>query len=92
MNPETQAWNQLRERAAAQLPANFADRVLRAARAGIEAAPSLLGHFVLSAATVALCLAAIAFFQTRTTSVADDHALADWRQIASTLDESGNSQ
>ena len=74
------------------MPPHFADRVLRAARASIEAAPSLFGHFVLSAATVALCFAAIALFQTRAASGADDHSLADWQQIASTADDSSIGQ
>jgi hypothetical protein len=82
MNPEN-AWNSLRAHAAAQLKPGFPDRVLRAARAGAEAAPSLLGQFALSAATAALCFLAVALFNAQTTRAEAESSLAAWQDIAS---------
>eukprot|EP01031_Cornospumella_fuschlensis_P048365 gene48365-59229_t len=56
MKTEPRAWAQLQRHAAAQIRPGFADRVVRAARAGAEAAPTLLSIFTLSAITAALCL------------------------------------
>ena len=65
MKTETRAWAQLQRHASAQLRPGFADRVVRAARAGAEAVPSLLSIFTLSAATAALCLLAVTLLNTR---------------------------
>jgi hypothetical protein len=92
MKPENEAWDQLRDWAAARLPPNFADRVLRAARAGVDAAPSLLSQFALGAATAAICFLTVAFFQARSAHEEDNRTIADWQQIASAADDSGFSQ
>jgi hypothetical protein len=89
MKPENQAWEQLFERAAALLSPNFADRVLRAARAGVDAAPSLLSQFALGAATAALCFLAVALFQVRSAHQEDNRTMADWQLIAMAADDSG---
>ena len=86
MNPESRAWESLRLHASAQLRTGFADRVLRAARQGVEAAPSIFSQFALSAATAALCFMAVAVFEASHTSAASDQNLADWQDIASASD------
>jgi hypothetical protein len=87
MNPESRAWDILRLHASAQLRTGFADRVLRAARQGVEAAPSLFSQFALCAATSALCFIAVALFEGRQTAAARDQNLADWQEIASATAE-----
>ena len=89
MKPENQAWDQLFERASALLSPNFADRVLRVARAGVAAAPSLLSQFFLGAATAAVCFLAVAFFQIRSAHDVDSRTISDWQQIAMAADDSG---
>ena len=85
MNPnqESQAWSRLQAKAAGRLPHDFADRVLRAARAGIEAAPSILGQFLLGAATAAVCALVVVAFHSHATSVESARNLADWQAISS---------
>jgi hypothetical protein len=87
MNPENEsrAWGRLQARAASCLPPDFADRVLRAARAGIEAAPSVLGQFLLGAATAALCAVVVVVFHSRATHAETARNLADWQAISSSL-------
>jgi len=87
MNPESRAWESLRHHAAAQLRIGFADRVLRAARQGVEAAPSVFSQFALSAATAALCYMAVAFFDAHRANAVSDQNLADWQEIASATAE-----
>jgi hypothetical protein len=83
MNPETRAWESLRLHASAQLRSSFADHVLRITRQSVEAAPSVVSQFALSAATAALCFGAVAFFESRgTDAAADQTTLADWQEIA----------
>lgn len=78
--PEDAAWRQLNAHAARQLRPGFAERVLRAARAATEV-PSFTSQFALSAATAAVCLAAVIFVQDRTAQQADERNLADWERI-----------
>jgi len=87
MNPEDRAWNRLQDFAAAQLSPGFAHRVMLAARAGAQAAPSFLGQFTLGAATAALCFFAVAFFQAQRNGD-DSHNLAAWQTISSAAQES----
>ena len=89
MKPENQAWDQLFERAASLLSPNFADRVLRAARAGIDAAPSMLSQFAFGAATAFICFLAVALFQMRSARQDDNRTMSDWQQIAIAADDSG---
>lgn len=88
MNPEHQAWNQLRSTGAAQLRPGFADRVLREVREKVEAAPSLISQFMVSAAMVALCFAAIAFVESR--HAAADDSSNQWQEIATSSDAGFN--
>lgn len=84
--PQPEAWRQLQARAIAQLRPGFAGRVLRAARAAADM-PSLGSQFALSAATAALCLAAVIFFHQRSVSAADERNLAEWRQVIAMAEE-----
>ena len=83
--PGSGVWAALREAAAACLRPGFATRVLRAARAA--AAPSYASPFALSAATVALCLAAVLFLHQRNQRLADERNLAEWRAIVAFAQE-----
>ena len=78
--PQDATWRQLSTQGARQLRPGFAERVLRAARAAAEV-PSLSSQFALSAATAALCLAAVVFVQDRRAQQADERNLADWERI-----------
>jgi hypothetical protein len=92
MKSEYQAWNQLRAHAAAQLPANFPDRVLCAARSAAESAPSLFSQLTLGIATAAICFLTVAFIQMRGTHTESNRNLTDWQQIASSADFPGIDQ
>lgn len=78
--PQAQTWRALNDHAAHQIRPGFAERVLRAARAAAEV-PSLTSQFALSAATAAVCLAAVIFVQDRSAQLADERNLADWEVI-----------
>jgi hypothetical protein len=94
MNPETEirAWSALQRRASARLAPGFADRVLRVARAGIEAAPSVLGQFLLGAATAAACALIVVLVHVRTNHAEDNRSLAAWQDIATSADDLGQIQ
>jgi hypothetical protein len=85
MNPDTEsrAWGALQQRAAARLSPGFADRVVRAAHAAIDAAPSLLGQFLLGAATAAACALVVVAFHAHATKAETARNLADWQAISS---------
>jgi len=86
MKTEHHAWEQLQHVAAAQISPGFADRVLRVARVGVEAAPTFLSYCALSAATAALCLAAVALFSPAG-STDGDKSTPGWQQIADEADD-----
>jgi hypothetical protein len=92
MNPEPHVWQQLQSHAAQRLRPGFADRVLRAARAGIEAAPSLLSQFLLCAATAAACFVGVALYQAHNSNSDNARNLADWQDFASATSDSGLGQ
>jgi len=92
MNPEPYVWHQLQNHAASRLRPGFADRVLRVARAGVEAAPSLLSQFLLCAATAAACFAGVALFQAHNSSIENQRSLAAWQDIASATSDTGLGQ
>lgn len=80
---DAQVWSELEEQAAARLQAGFADRVLHAVRTAIPAEiPSFFSQFALSAATVAVCMAAVVYLHDRTTRIEDERSLADWQRLA----------
>lgn len=87
MKTETRAWSQLRRHASSQLSPGFADRVLRAARAGAEASPSLMSLFALSAATAAICFAAVTLYSTSSHDATERDNIAGWQRIAADSDE-----
>lgn len=78
--PQDATWRELNRHASRQLRPGFAERVLRAARSAAEM-PSLSSQFALSAATAAVCLAAVVFVQDRRAQQADERNLADWERI-----------
>jgi anti-sigma factor RsiW len=80
MKPEDQAWMSLREHAASQISMGFPDRVLRAAR--LRPSPLFVAHFAMCAATAALCLAAVALYQSGVSGDEDASSLAGWSEIA----------
>jgi hypothetical protein len=94
MNPELEnrLFRQRQDQAAARLSPGFADRVLRAARAGIEAAPSLFGQLLLGAATAAACALVVIVVHTRATHAQDQRTLADWQEIATSADDLSQTQ
>lgn len=71
----------LREHAASQLKPGFPDRVMRAARAR-PASPLFVAHFAMCAATAAVCLAAVALYQSRLSPDDEAKNLAGWSDIA----------
>ena len=83
--PDFPAWRQLQSHAAAQLPGDFADRVLRAARlAEPEPSPAkriLLHPFAVSTYTAAACLVAVVIFHTRSTEETSAQHLAEWQEV-----------
>jgi hypothetical protein len=80
MNPESEAWKQLRDSAAGRLRPGFADRVLLAARE--VTGPSLFSQVAFSAATAAFCLWLLVFVQGRRGQSNLNQSLADWQQVA----------
>jgi hypothetical protein len=80
MKPEHEAWMSLREHAASQISPGFPDRVLRAAR--VRPSPLFVAHFAMCAATAALCLAAVAIYQSRVSGDEDASSQAGWSEIA----------
>ena len=80
MKTEDQAWMRLREHAAARITPGFPDRVLRAARA--SSSPLFVSQFAMCAATAALCFAAVALYNTRSSAEEDAQSLAGWSEIA----------
>ena len=83
--PESQAWQLLRDRASAQIRPGFAERVLRAARQ--IAGPSPFSQLAFGAATVALCLMAIVWFQDRQSQSQRQQSLAAWQQVSMATDD-----
>ena len=88
MKTNPRAWDQLQHHASSQLRPGFADRVLRAARARAEAAPSLFSIFAVSAATAAICFAAVTLYSTTSQNSAErDLNIAGWQRIAADSEE-----
>ena len=81
MKTEHHAWEQLQRHAAARISPGFADRVLRVARAGAEAAPTFFSYCALSAVTAVLCLTAVALFSPAN-DADGDRDTPGWQQIA----------
>lgn len=85
MKTEDQAWELLRERAAAMISPGLPDRVLRAARA--YTSPLLVSHFAMCAATAALCLVAVALYDAKSSGDENAQNLAGWNDIAAQAGE-----
>ena len=80
LGPKDVTWGLLSAQGSRQLPVGFAEGVLRLARAAAEV-PSLTSQFALSAATAAVCLAAVVLVQDRRAQLSDERNLADWERI-----------
>lgn len=84
--PESRAWRQLNQHAAAQLPADFPDRVLRRIRlARVErtgAARFFLHPFAVSAYTAAFCFLLVVIIHTRSTEETNARHIAQWQEVA----------
>ncbi len=84
--PESRAWQQLQQHAAAQLSADFPDRVLRQLRTvrteRSGAARFFLHPFAVSAYTAATCLLFVVVLHLRQTAETNERHLAEWREVA----------
>ncbi|HWA09043.1 MAG TPA: hypothetical protein VG838_06200 [Opitutaceae bacterium] len=79
---DAEVWSRMEEEAAGRLRAGFADRVLRAVRSAIPAEiPSFSSQFALSAATLAICLAAVVYVHDRNNRLENERNLADWERL-----------
>jgi anti-sigma factor RsiW len=84
--PESRAWYRLNQHAAAQLPADFPDRVLRQLRLTRTeprgAARLFLHPFAVSAYTAAFCFLLVVILHTRSTEETNARHLAQWHEVA----------
>ncbi|GEM_PF-475636 len=88
MKTELHAWNQLRDKAAAQLHPQFAHNVLRVARTTSEVVPSLLSYVTLSAATLVVCFFALTYVNHVSVSQDQARQASDWQQVISVDEDS----
>lgn len=86
MKAESHAWFVLQQHAASLLRPGFAERTLRAAR---EVAPTLFSQLALSAATAAVCMAAVVFVNDRMTARETARNLAQWQAVAAEAEQFG---
>jgi hypothetical protein len=87
MTPDfSEAWRALRTRAAAQLPPDFADRVLRILRQQTLSGRDIADRFIVAACTAAACLLLVVLVHSHHTQMVNQVALADWRQISAQSD------
>jgi hypothetical protein len=87
MTPDfSEAWRALRTRAAAQLPPDFADRVLRTLRTQTLSVRDVADRFIIAACTAATCLFLVVLVHTHNTQKINEVAMADWRQISAQSD------
>jgi hypothetical protein len=82
----SKAWDALLARAAAQLPGDFADRVLRILRARPFSFRDVADRLLVAACTAAACLLFVVLVHTHNTQKVNEVALADWRQISAQAD------
>ncbi len=82
----SKAWHELRSRAAAQLPPDFADRVLRTLRLQTFSVRDVADRFFVAACTAAACLVFVVLVHTHNIEKVNQVALADWRQISAQSD------
>jgi hypothetical protein len=82
----TRGWKQLQNHAAAQLPEDFADRVLNQTRKesqGVASeAPWYFHSLSISALTATACLLTAVFFHQKTIRDANSRHIADWQEIS----------
>jgi len=87
MTPDSpEAWQALRRRAAARLPSDFADRVLRALHAPAAAVCSPAAQLFVAACTAAVCLLVVVLVHAHNLQETNQAALADWQKITAQAD------
>jgi hypothetical protein len=82
----SKAWRALHTDAAAQLPGDFADRVLRILRTPTFSVRDATDRFLVAACTAAACLVFVVLVHTHNTQKTTQVALVDWRQISDQAD------
>jgi hypothetical protein len=82
----SKAWHSLRTHAAAQLPPDFADRVLRTLRAQTFSIRDVADRFFVAACTAAACLLLVVLVHTHKTQQINQLALAHWQQVSAETD------
>jgi hypothetical protein len=82
----SEAWRELRARAADQLPPDFADRVLRTLRLQTFSVRDVADRFFVAACTAAACLLLVVLVHTHKTQQINQVAMADWRQVSAQAD------
>jgi hypothetical protein len=82
----SRGWHALRIRAAAQLPPDFADRVLRTLRRQTFSVRDAADRFLVAACTAAACFVFVVLVHTHNTQKINQVALADWRQVSAQAD------
>jgi hypothetical protein len=82
----SEAWRKLRIQAAEQLPADFADRVLRTLRTTTFSIRDAADRFLVAACTAAACLLVVVLVHSHNTQKINQIAMADWRQISAQAD------
>ena len=82
----SESWHELRTRAAAQLPPDFADRVLRILRLQAFSLRDAADRFLVATCTAAACFVFVVLVHTHNTQKINQVALADWRQVSAQAD------
>ncbi|HXA15332.1 MAG TPA: hypothetical protein VNW23_09415 [Opitutaceae bacterium] len=82
----SKAWRELRASAAAQLPSDFADRVLRLVHVQTSPVRNAADRFLVSACTAAACLLFVMLVHTHNTQKTNEASLAGWKQISAQAD------
>jgi hypothetical protein len=82
----SEAWRTLRTHAAAQLPGDFADRVIRILRTRAFSVRDAADRFFVAACTAAACILVVVLVHAHNTHKVNEVALADWRQISAQSD------
>jgi hypothetical protein len=82
----SKGWRVLRTHAAAQLPPDFADRVLRLMRTRPFSVRDAADRFLVAACTAAACILFVVLVHSHNTQKINQVALANWRQISDQAD------
>ncbi|MGA3006774.1 MAG: hypothetical protein ABSE59_02665 [Opitutaceae bacterium] len=80
------AWRALRAHAAAQLPPDFADRVLRLLRTPVSPVREAADRLLIAACTAAACVLLVMLVHAHNTQKINQEAMANWRQFSTQAD------